>query len=346
MVIKIVMPRLGVTMVEATVTKWLKKEGESVQKGEALFEVETEKTEMVIEALDSGVLRKIVASEGTMVPVAGLVGLLAVTSEEAAALIEPTDIQEKMEPLKIQTLEKKVSEAKPELVKVAEIREMTPQRRVIAQKLSQSHLTAVHVTITNSVDMSEMIASRTRLGQELEKKIGTKPSYTDMIVQIVSRVLKKHPLLNSSVEDDKIKIFAEINVGVAVALEDFLIVPIVYNADEKSLTEISLFLKEKVDKAKKGELTLEEVTGGTFTLSNLGIYDVEVFTPILNPPQSALLGVGKILEKPWAVDGQVAIRPIATLSLSFDHRVIDGAMAARFLQDVKENLEKPQSILG
>ena len=342
MTIEVVMPRLGVAMVEATVTKWLKNEGEKVLKGEPLFEIETEKTQMVIEALDSGVLNKIVAPEGSVVPVRGLLAILSDVPGVETVTMSASGEEKK----EIQVDEKNIPEAKPELVRVSEIREMTPQRKVIAQRLSQSHLTAVHVTIANSVDMSEMISSRNRLGQEFEKKIGTKPSYTDMIVQIVSKILKKYPLLNSSVEDDKIKIFADINVGVAVALEDSLIVPVVYNASEKSLAEISSITKEKIDKARKGELTLDEVTGGTFTISNLGIYDVEVFTPIINPPQSALLGVGKILEKPWVVNGQIVIRPIATLSLSFDHRVIDGAVAARFLQEVKEKMEKPQSILN
>jgi pyruvate dehydrogenase E2 component (dihydrolipoamide acetyltransferase) len=335
------MPRLGVAMVDATVTKWLKQEGDKVQKGEPFFEIETEKTQMVIEAIDSGVLSKIVAPEGSVVPVAGLLALLSDVPGT-----ETVDISASGEKKEIQEVEKNKPEAKAELVRVSEIREMTPQRKVIAQRLSQSHLTAVHVTIANSVDMSEMISSRNRLGQEFEKKIGTKPSYTDMIVQIVSRILKKYPLLNSSVEDDKIKVFADINVGVAVALEDSLIVPVVYNASEKSLAEISSFTKEEIDKARKGELKLDEVTGGTFTISNLGIYDVEVFTPIINPPQSALLGIGKILEKPWVVNGQIVIRPIATLSLSFDHRVIDGAVAARFLQEIKEKMENPQSILN
>ena len=342
MTIDVVMPRLGVAMVEATVTKWLKQEGDKVQKGEPFFEIETEKTQMVIEAIDSGVLSKIVAPEGSVVPVAGLLALLSDVPGVETVTVSASGEKKK----EIQEVEKNIPQAEPELVRVSEIREMTPQRKIIAQRLSQSHLTAVHVTIANSVDMSEMISLRNRLGRKFEKKIGTKPSYTDMIVQIVSKILKKYPLLNSSVEDDKIKVFADINVGVAVALEDSLIVPVVYNASEKSLAEISSITKEKIDKARKGELALDEVTGGTFTISNLGIYDVEVFTPIINPPQSALLGVGKILEKPWVVNGQIAIRPIATLSLSFDHRVIDGAVAARFLQEVKEKMEKPQSILN
>lgn len=333
------MPRLGPTMLEGTVTKWLKREGDVIQKGEPLFEVETEKVQVVIEAPHSGVLSKIVAGEGTVVPVTGVVALLAeAASEEKSELARHAA---NVEGLKTERVGETVPEARPQSGEIAEIREMTAQRKRISQRLSQVHLTAVHVTVTNSVDMTEMIDLRNRLGQELEKKVGTKPSYTAMIVRIVAKVLRKYPMLNSSLEDDKIKIFADINIGVAVALEDSLIVPVVYNADQRSLSEVSLFLEEEIGKAKRGSLSIDEVSNGTFTISNLGIYDVEVMTPVLNPPQSAILGVGKILEKPWVIDHQVSIRPITVLSLSFDHRVIDGALAARFLQDVKKALERP-----
>jgi pyruvate dehydrogenase E2 component (dihydrolipoamide acetyltransferase) len=141
-------------------------------------------------------------------------------------------------------------------------------------------------------------------------------------------------------------LFADVNVGVAVALEDSLIVPVVHNADKKSIAEIASCLEEKIEKARKDELSPDEVTGGTFTVSNLGIFDIEVFTPIINPPECAILGVGKIIRKPWVVNDHIEPRPIVTLSLSFDHRIIDGAMAARFLQKIKETLEKPQAFLG
>jgi len=177
------------------------------------------------------------------------------------------------------------------------------------------------------------------------ERSGTKLSYTDMITKIVASVLMEYPIMNSSLEGDKIKVYADINVGVAVALEDSLIVPVVHNADKKPLAEISSFLKGKIEKARKGELAVDDVTGGTFTISNLGMYDVEVFTPVINPPQCALLGVGKIIRKPWVVNDQIAIRPIAIFSLSFDHRIVDGSIAARFLQRVKDACEKPNEVL-
>jgi len=395
LVIKVVMPRLAVTMAKGRLTKWLKNEGDTVQKGDPLFEVETEKIQTVVKALDAGLLRKIIAATGTVVPVAGLVALMTLPgeelTEEAFSVAEPVTVEEKKEPIDVERLEwtpetrekisplarrlaqkygvdiskvkgtgpdgrivkedilreaqRKPSEEKVEFVKIAEVREMSIPRKVIAERLFQSHMTAVHVTVTTSVDMTETIALRERLSAEMESKAGTGLSYTEIITKIVSATLREYPILNSSLEGDKIKIYGEINVGVAVALDESLIVPVVHNADQKSLTEISLVLRQKIEKARKGELSVDDVTGGTFTLSNLGIYDVEVFTPIMNPPQCALLGVGKIIRKPWVVNDQIVIRPIVTLSLSFDHRIIDGSLAARFLQRIKEILEKPQVLL-
>jgi pyruvate dehydrogenase E2 component (dihydrolipoamide acetyltransferase) len=393
--IKVIMPRLAVTMAKGRITKWLKNEGETVQKGEPLFEVETEKIQTVVKALDAGILYKIIATTGAVVPVAGLVALMTSPgeelNEEALTVAEPIKVEEKKEPMaaerfewtpetheKISPLarklaqkygidiskikgtgpdgrivkedilreaERKSAEEKVEFVKVAEVREMSISRKVIAERLLQSHTTAVHVTVTTSVDMTETIALREGLVAQLESKTLAGLSYTEIITKVVSATLREYPLLNSSLEGDKIKIYDDVNIGVAVALDESLIVPVVHNADQKSLAEISLVLRQKIEKAKKRELSVDDVTGGTFTLSNLGIYDVEVFTPIMNPPQCALLGVGKIIRKPWVVNDQIVIRPIVTLSLSFDHRIIDGSLAARFLQRIRGILEKPQTLL-
>lgn len=392
MVLKVTMPRLGVTMGEGKVTKWLKREGDPVQKGEALFEIETEKLTSVVEAEESGVLRKIVVLEGCDAPVGGVVGIVTMPdeefTEEAVSAAKPITVEERGEALRVEKPEEmrevrekisplarrlaeeygvdisrvkgtgpdgrivkedilRAAEEKPsmervELVKVAEVREMSVPRKVIAEKLSRSHVTAAHVTITTSVDMTETMALRERLAPEIESKTGTRVSCTDIIVKVLAGVLKEYPILNSTLEGDKIKLFADVNIGVAVALDDSLIVPVVHNADRKSLAEIATYLNEKIEKARRGQLSVDEVAGGTFTVSNLGIYDVEVFTPIINPPECAILGVGKIIQKPWVVDDKVAIRPIATLSLSFDHRIVDGARAAAFLQTLKQNLQKPE----
>jgi len=178
---------------------------------------------------------------------------------------------------------------------------------------------------------------------EIRGKVGV--SYTDMLVKAVAKALTEHPIINSTLENEQIKIFANINIGVAVATETGLIVPVIQEANGKSLTEISSTLKELIEKAKQNRLSKEELTGGTFTITNLGMYGVDVFTPIINPPETAILGVGRVAEKPIAVGGQMVIRPMMQLSLTFDHRVVDGAPAAEFLQKVKQKLESPEALL-
>jgi len=163
-------------------------------------------------------------------------------------------------------------------------------------------------------------------------------------VKAVAKALEEHRILNSTLEGEQIKIYEDINIGVAVATEKGLIVPVTRNANKKSLTQIASTLKELVEKARKGKLTKEDVTGGTFTITNLGMYEVEVFIPIINPPEAAILGVGKITEKPVIIDKEIRIKPILYLSLSYDHRIVDGAPAAQFLQRIKQILEKSSEL--
>jgi len=151
--------------------------------------------------------------------------------------------------------------------------------------------------------------------------------------------------MNSTLEKDQIKIFEDVNVGVAVATEAGLVVPVIHNADRKSLKEVSSALKELVEKAREGKLTREKLSGGTFTVTNLGMFGVDVFTPIINPPETAILGVGRIVEKPVVVGKEIVVKPVMHLSLSFDHRVVDGVPAAQFLQKVKEIIESSESLL-
>jgi pyruvate dehydrogenase E2 component (dihydrolipoamide acetyltransferase) len=164
-------------------------------------------------------------------------------------------------------------------------------------------------------------------------------SYTAILVETVAKALLEHSIINSTLDGNQIKIFEDINVGLAVATEYGLVVPVIHNADRKSLKEIDTAIKELTEKARQGKLSKEELTGGTFTVTNLGMYGVEFFTPIINPPEAAILGIGKITEKTVVVDGKVEVKPIITLSLSYDHRIVDGAPAAGFLLKVKEKIE-------
>ena len=332
----VIMPKLGLTMKEGIIAKWLKKEGENVKKGEPVVEIETEKAVSEVEAPISGVLGKILAPEGSTVSVGKPIAIIIEPGEKLPPIEEISVLEaEEIERLSIRPpLE--------ELVKVAKVIPMTGMRKTISERLSQSYRTAVHVTITTDVDMTKIIELRQRMLPEIEKVTKVPLTYTHILVKAVAHALKKHPIINSRLEDEQIKIFEDINIGVAVAVEEGLVVPVIRNVDKKSLTEIVLCLKNLIEKAEQGRLSSDDLSGGTFTITNLGMFGVNVFTPVINPPQSAILGVGAIVNKPVVVNGQIALRPMMTLNLVFDHRIIDGVPAAKFLQTLKGILENPE----
>jgi pyruvate dehydrogenase E2 component (dihydrolipoamide acetyltransferase) len=230
-------------------------------------------------------------------------------------------------------------------LKVKEKIVMSSIRKLIAERLTYSLRTAAHCTLMTEADASELVRFREMLLSEMEKKHGLRPTYTDILVKVVARALEDYPIFNSTLEGEEIKIFEDINIGVAVATERGLIVPVVRNANKKSLEEVSLSLRELIKKAREGKLSLNDVVGGTFSISNLGTYGIDVFTPIIKPPEVAILGVGRILEKPVVIAGTVTVRPIIHLSLTFDHRVADGDYAAKFLQRIVEILQNPSQYL-
>ena len=224
---------------------------------------------------------------------------------------------------------------------MSEVIQLTGIRKTIADRLSRSYREAVHVSITIEVDMTEVTNLRQRLKSEVERKAQAPLSYTVILVKAVAVALKKNPIVNSTLEGDEIKILRDINIGVAVALKDGLIVPVIHNADKKSLSEIAICLRDLAEKAKQNRLELKDVEGGTFTITNLGMFGINTFTPIINPPQSAILGVGTIKDKLVMVDGEVVARPVMNLTLVFDHRIFDGVPAATFMRTLKEVLERP-----
>jgi len=221
---------------------------------------------------------------------------------------------------------------------------LTLLRRKIAERLSQSHLNALHVTMTMTADMTMARDFRAAL-REVADQRGVRVSYTDILVKAAAEALTKHPKLNSSLDGDAIKLIGEVNIGIAVAIESGLVVPVVREATKKSLFDIAAARTTLIEKARNGTLSLQDVVGGTFTVTNLGMFEVETFTPIINPPQSAILGVGSLTERAVAIEGQLAVRLTMPLSLSFDHRIIDGAEAALFLQTLKGLLETPDTLL-
>jgi pyruvate dehydrogenase E2 component (dihydrolipoamide acetyltransferase) len=366
-------------MKEGTVVQWFKKEGEPVKKGEPIVEVLSEKVTYDVEAPASGILRKILAVEGVDVPVAGTLGIIAEPDEplpeiEEAAVTLPPERIEEAAPLPEKEMAKKVKEVRERVLaspaakrlarehgidltkvkgsgpegriveadvrhyleeemalapRVREVIPLTGVRKTTAERVTLSAQTAPHSTITMEVDMSNAV----KLREE------SQVSFTDILVKAVAQALEEHRSLNSTLEGEQIKIYEDINIGVAVATERGLVVPVIRNANKKSLTEIASTLKELVKRARKGKLTRDDVTGGTFTVTNLGMYEVEVFIPIINPPEAAILGVGRVTEKPVAVNKEIKTKPVTYLSLSFDHRIVDGAPAAKFLQRLKQILE-------
>jgi pyruvate dehydrogenase E2 component (dihydrolipoamide acetyltransferase) len=364
MVTKVVMPKLSLTMKEGSVGKWYKKEGDAVEKGEPIVEVTSEKATYDLEAPASGILRKIVVEEGVDASVDAV--LAFITAPDEAFL--KAEIEAEKRPQAIGEAEKRVlaspaakrsakehgidlflvrgsgpegriteedvnrfmEEAGGISPKIREVIPLSGFRKTSAERVSVSFKTAPHSTVMMEVNVSK--------AKELHEKLQL--SYSAILVKAAAKALVEHPMINSTLEGDRMKLFEDVNVGMAVATEYGLIVPVVHNADRKSLKEIDALINELSAKARQGKLAREELAGGTFTITNLGMYGVEFFTPIINPPETAILGVGGIMEKPIIVDGKVEVGPMMMLSLSYDHRVVDGAPAAEFLRKIKEKIEK------
>jgi pyruvate dehydrogenase E2 component (dihydrolipoamide acetyltransferase) len=399
--VKVVMPQFYETMQAGKIAGWLKKEGDRVEKGSPIVEVETDKATVEIEAPENGVLAKILAEEGIDVPVLQIIAVITMPEEtldldslmrQTASGVSPT-IEEVEKPIaqgsgqlekpairgpisplarklarehgidvtKIrgsgpggritredvmeQTKERTAAAHLAPRLKHARLIPISKMRKAIAEQMSYSARTAPQVTLTTEVDVSEVVRLRERLLPDLDAAIGVRLSYTEILVKVVAMALRQQPICNSRLDGDMIRLIDEINVGVAVEVEEGLIVPVVHDADKKTLSEIAKSTKLLIDGAREGKLSASQLTGSTFTITNLGPYGVDAFTPLINPPETAILGVGRILEKPVVSNGEVKIRPMMYLSLSFDHRVIDGALAARFLQTIRQALEDPSSVL-
>ena len=373
MVSNIIMPKLGLTTKKGTIIRWLKKEGDQVKEGEPQVIIETEKITTEVKAPSSGVLRKILSPEGAVVSVGEVIGIIIEANEELLEINSPKEVGELKDRILVSPLARKLAEkhninvaeisgsgpmgrvVKEDILKaVQQVKAkpvattlttsnktipITATRKTIAERLSHSMQTTVHLTIMTEADATKIVEVRQTLLKYLDL------SYNDILVKVVAKALERNRIINSMLDGEQIILNDEINIGVAVDSENGLVVPVVHNADKKSLTEIAASTKELIEIARNGTLSLKEVSGGTFTVTNLGVFGVQAFTPIINPPQSAILGVGRIVERPRIVEGQVAIRQVVNFSLTFDHMVMDGAQAARFLQDLKQILENPYLLL-
>ena len=222
--------------------------------------------------------------------------------------------------------------------KIKEIAQLTPMRRIVGERMTRSKQTAPHFYLTMDADMTEVTRRRSALKEKGEQLI---PSINDFILIACARALKDFPSLNAAFTDQRVELYSDINIGMAVALEEGLVVPVIRNADRLSLQELAKQSRELADKAQKKKLFPLDYEGGTFTVSNLGMFGVDSFIAIINPPQCAILAVGQVGPRVVPHGEGIAVRPIMTMSLSADHRVVDGASAARFLQEVKQLLETP-----
>ena len=232
----------------------------------------------------------------------------------------------------------------PALQQGAEVIAMDGIRGIIAERMTLSLQTNASVTLHTEVDATDFVELRGMLNDKLQAR-EVSITYTDLLVKVVANALREHPRLNATLTDEGIHLLPEINIGVAVALEDGLVVPVVRDADKERLSEISTQVKDFAERARGNQLTPGELQGGTFTITNLGNFGIDAFTPIINPPESAILGVGRILKKPVVHNDEIVVRSMLTLSLTFDHRVVDGAPAAQFLQTVSGYIQDPYLLL-
>jgi pyruvate dehydrogenase E2 component (dihydrolipoamide acetyltransferase) len=357
----VVMPKLGLTMTGGTIVAWHKGEGQAINKGELLFTLETDKAALDIEAPAGGNLH-ILVPVGEHVPVLQPIAVIRDANKEPARpapapVVKATPVARKMAAeaglelaaisgtgprgeITRQDVEgalasdlRPATEAQP----TGEIQPLTGLRRFIAERLSAGWHERPQVTLTAEADATNLVSAR----QQIIAELGEKLSYDDFFVMLVARALHEHPRLNARLTEAGIERLAHVNVGVAVDTERGLLVPVVLDAASLSLMQIHHRLQELTERALAGGSLPDDLSGGTFTITNLGMYDIDAFTPIINPPECAILGVGRIAGRPVGFHGQVVLRDMLTLSLSFDHRLIDGGPAARFLQRVKQLVERP-----
>ena len=423
---KIVVPVLGESITEATVSKWLKSEGESVEADEPIVELETDKVNLEVPSPISGVLSEINSKDGTVVEVGALLGSVSkngsgAVKKEIIKKIEPTVAENNVVNLEVPKKEPKIFDEGSEeknsveepLILTNEVKEdinletkeenqtlspavrkivvenkidiqsvkgsgkdgrilkgdlislmgaqpqpserkiqygpeekirMTRLRQTIAKRLKQAQENAALLTTFNEVDMSSIMEMRKENQEDFQSRYGIKLGFMSFFVKACIVALKSFPAVNAEIDGEDIIYKNYYNISFAVGTEKGLVVPVLKNADELSFADIEKNIKEISEKARDGKLTIEDLQGGTFTISNGGVYGSMLSTPILNLPQSGVLGMHNIVERPVVVDGEIKIRPIMYLALSYDHRIIDGKESVSFLKMIKENLEDPRRL--
>ncbi len=446
MATSVIMPALEMAQESGRLVSWLKREGESVTKGEPIMEIETDKATVEIEAPDSGILGGVRIKENDEVPVGQTIAWILAPGEKVPSvpLDEPQSgrtstlqatstapkPQAALSPatLEISPVARKMAEEHgidPSLIKAngkriekadilayvnatqssmtepstfSSVAHLTPaspkarrlatQRginlsalagsgpegavlatdvplsvdlgkdaapgfetpgtvwRLMAERMSASWTSVPHFYLVREVDASGLIEWRKRVAPKIEERIGINPTFTDLLVKIISFTLRDHPRVNASWADGDIRWNSEINVGIATAVDEGLVVPVIHCADSASLSEIATQRSDLIKRAHQKKLRPADISDGTFTLTNLGMYNVDAFDAVVNTPQAAILSVGRIADRVVPVDGQVAIRPMMVLTLSLDHRVVDGVRAAQFLDALASIIEDPWGLLS
>lgn len=402
-VTKVVMPKLSEAMESGKIIKWLKKEGDRVQGGDILAEVETDKADVEMEAFGAGVLRKIIVPAGEKAPVGTLIGVIAEPADDISAVLATAPVAApSVQPappvarpavvagapaaslapqagrVKASPLARKIAaqsgvdlrllqgtgpggrivrrdvEAAGGAAHVVapaaavvpgveyEDRPLTPIRAAIARQMPRAKAPVPHFYVTSEVAMDRAWELREELNAlEGQPKI----SVNDLVVRACALTLMKHPGVNASFQGDAIRVFHRAHLGIAVALEDGLITPVLRDCQAKSLAQIALESRDLAERARARKLRTTELSGATFSISNLGMFDVAVFSAIINPPEGAILAVGAVRRVPVVDDAGLGVGRRLSVTLSCDHRVMDGAMGARFLQDLKRLLEEPLRLL-
>lgn len=435
MIEKILVPALGESITEATVAKWLKKEGDKVEADEPIVELETDKVNLEVPSPIAGVLTHIASKDGMTVEVGGLLGSISenkleLDKKEEIQKIEPALKKNNVINLEVQKKEPKIFEEKKSeiiveeeplvltneldpLVLTAEIKpkknifksiadetlspsvrkivaennidlksikgsgkdgrilkgdlvslmgaspqpsqrkiqygqeeriKMTRLRQTIARRLKQAQENAALLTTFNEVDMSSIMEMRKENQADFESRYGIKLGFMSFFVKACVVALKSFPVVNAEIDGDEIVYKNYYNISFAVGTDKGLVVPVLRNADELSFANIEKKIKEISEKARDGKLAIEDLQGGTFTISNGGVYGSMLSTPILNLPQSGVLGMHNVVERPVVINGEIKIRPIMYLALSYDHRIVDGKESVSFLKMIKENLEDPRRL--
>ena len=387
MATEVIMPALSPAQETGILIEWFKEEGDLIEKGEPLMEVETDKANVEVEATTTGILANITVNLGDEIPVGKVIALILAdgesvpeskkeysssetkVSEEDTAQLQttisnPLDPSANLPTNKIVASPKVRQYAKKEGIDLSFIKGSGPNGvilmedvlvnqssteteendiptskgwRLMADRLTESWSSAPHFNLVRHLDVSNLVTYK----KQVHEKNSNRLTYTDLLIKLVSITLKEHPRINASWIDNKIVKNSEINVGLAVDFDGGLIVPVIHKTDELSLGEITNRRKDLITRTQAGKLRSGDLDRGTFTISNLGMFDVDSFNAIINPPQAAILAVGRIVDKVVPVDGLPAVRPILTLNLSFDHRVVDGVRGAKFLKTLSNLIENP-----